>query len=135
MWVVTEHGFVSLVEDRDDPNTLQVRARVPEDITATFAGAVVYVAEGGDYRYRARVNRQEVADTVHAAVMTLSYQGHFKDVALGTSPPNDQRYDAYYDTWHAMAQMQDYAPYSRTPRPPRPRWEDEDDFYYREENE
>ncbi len=129
MWIVSINGFVSVVEDRDDPALLQVRARVPEDITATSPGAEVFIVPGADYRYRARVNRSEVADALRDAVLNIDYTSHFKDVMLATAPPNDERMDAMYDTWTAMAQMQDYAPYSTTPRPVRRRWEDDYDDY------
>lgn len=36
MWIFTQHGFLSLVEDRDDASLLQVRAREPENIAARF---------------------------------------------------------------------------------------------------
>lgn len=127
MWITTTEGFVSLVEDRDDPGVLQVRARVAEDITATFPGAHVVVLNGADYRYRARVNRADVADRLAAAVMALDYDSHFKDVALERSPANPDRYTAYYGTWAAMARMQDYAPYATTPRAAEPQWWDEED--------
>lgn len=133
MWIVTTNGFVSVVEDRADPDLLQVRARVPEDITATIPGAKVFTLPGSDYRYRARVNRQSVARVVAKAVRDIDYTSHFKDAAIAASPPNPERYSAYYGTWTALAEMQDYAPYSVTPRPARPRWEDEDDFFTREE--
>ena len=133
MWIVTTNGFLSVVEDRDDPKLLQVRARVPEDIKAHFPAAKVFVIEGADYRYRARVNRSEVADALRDAVLNIDYHSHFKDVAIASSPPNPERYEAYYGTWTALAEMQDYAPYSVTPRPARPRWEDEDDFFFTRE--
>lgn len=131
MWVTTTSGFVSIVQDRDDPAVLQVRARAPEDITATFPGAEVITTPGSDYRYRARVNRREVADVVSDAIMAISYESHFKDVAIAQSPPNHQRFAAYYACWSALAEMQDFAPYSTVPRPPRDRWED--DYPYDDE--
>lgn len=126
MWITTTEGFISIVRDRKDQSVLQVRARMPEDITANFPGAEVFVMAGADYRYRARVNRHEVADRLAAAVLAIDYDSHFKDVALERSPVNAERYSAYYGTWSAMARMQDYAPYSTTPRPEQPRWWEED---------
>jgi hypothetical protein len=126
MWITTTQGFVSIVEDRDNRELLQIRARVSEDITANFPGAEVLVVPGADYRYRARFNRRRVADQLAAAIMHLDYDSHFKDVALERSPANAERYSAYYGTWSAMARMQDFAPYSTTPRTKQaPWWEDE----------
>lgn len=101
-------------------------ARVSEDITATFPGAQVFIAEAGDYRYRARVNRQEVANRLHDAVMEIDYDSAFKDVALSTSPPNAERFRAMYGCWEALAEMQDYRPYSTVPRSEESQsWEDD----------
>jgi hypothetical protein len=136
MWILSTKGFISLVQDRKNPKMLQVRARDPQDIKAHFPRAKVVVIDGADYRYRARVNRRKVADTVHAAIMGLSYDSHFKDVAIACSPGNADRYEAYYGVWTALAKMQDWAPYASGPRASRTRWEDEDDFFdFREETE
>ena len=59
MWIFSEQGFVSLVQDRDDASKLQVRARVADDITDTFPGAELFTADGADYRYRARIDRRK----------------------------------------------------------------------------
>lgn len=126
MWIVTTSGFVSLVEDRADSGILQVRSRVAEDITAMFPTAEVMTIPGADYLHRARVDRREVANRLAAAVMGIDYTSHFKDVALERSPGSAERYAAYYGTWSAMARMQDYAPYSTTPRADEPRWWEED---------
>lgn len=127
MWLVTTEGFVSIVEDRDDPSMLQVRARMPEDISGNFPGAAVLVVAGADYRYRARVNRQEVADRLAAAAMAIDYTSHFKDVALERSAGSAERYGAYFGTWAAMARLQSHAPYSLTPRPAEPEWWEDDE--------
>lgn len=47
-------------------------------------------------------------------------------------PPNPERLNAMYDTWTAMARMQDYAPYSTVPRDQEPRWWDDDDDEWKE---
>ena len=127
MWITTTEGFVSLVQDRENPDVLQVRARDAADIVANFPNAEVFVVAGADYRYRARVNRREVADRLAAVVMALDYDSHFKDVALERSPANAQRHSAYYGTWSAMARMQDYPPYSTIPRSEEPSWWEEDE--------
>lgn len=126
MWLVTERGFVSLVEDRDDPNLLQVRGRVREDIEAMFPTAEVFDLPGADYLHRARVARKEVADTIHAAIMRLTYTSHFKDHAVQTCPPNPERLSALYGCWESLAEMQSHRPYSRVPRAVERRWWDDD---------
>ena len=126
MWIFSEKGFVSLVQDRDDASKLQVRARVADDITDTFPGVELFTADGADYRYRARIDRREVADVMHRAVMDIKYDSHFKEVAIEAST-HPGRWRAYYGVWTALAELQDYKPYSRVPRSLEPRW-DEDDW-------
>ena len=116
MWLFTRDGFLSLVQDRDNPDLLQVRARDRADILAHFPQAQVLDTAGADYAFRALVNRREVADTIHAAVMGLSYTSHAKEEMADASPPNPRRMSAYYTVWTALAEMQDPAPYSVTPR-------------------
>lgn len=117
MWLITTKGFLSLVQDRHDPDLLQVRARVQDDITRHFPGAKIIVAHGGDYRYRARISKAQVSVKMADMILNdLHYTGHFKDVALAqTKTPNGRR-TAYYAVWSAMAKMQDYAPYSKISR-------------------
>ncbi|MCA0294732.1 MAG: hypothetical protein LCH96_05325 [Actinobacteria bacterium] len=123
---MSEHGFLSIVEDKDDSGELQVRGRDAADIRAHFPDAEIITMTGADYRYRARIARETVAETLAQTIRGISYQSHFKDVALERSPANAERYSAYYGTWSAMARMQDYPPYSTTPRPEQPRWWEED---------
>lgn len=116
MWSITEHGFISLVEDKDDAEVLQVRGRDAADIRAHFPDARVYTADGADYRYRARVGREKVAQRLADLVRGISYQSHFKDTAVLSSPANPARLRALYGCWHSLAELQDYRPYSTVPR-------------------
>lgn len=122
MWLTTLEGFISIVQDRDDADLMQVRARVADDIAKHFPTADVLTMPGADYLYRARVPRTEVAAKIADMIMTASYTSHFKDEALAHSAPSPQRLSAYYSTWGAMAQMQPYAPYSTVPRDSEPGW-------------
>lgn len=120
MWIVSTNGFISLVQDRKNKDVLHVRARVADDISAHFPDATIQVFHGADYRYRALISREEVAAKMFDMINEMAYTSHFKDVALKTAPKNGSRHTAYYGTWNAMANMQDYAPYSKVPRPTRP---------------
>lgn len=112
MWLVLDKGFVSVVEHRDDPSRLLVRARVAEDILGIFGDDVEIVENPtADYLYRAVVSRERFADTVMAAVQALDYPSHFKDVAIERSAPVAGRPEAYYGTWTAMSRMQPTRPY------------------------
>lgn len=129
MWIFSKQGFISVVQDRDDADVLHVRARVRDDLESIFPTAHVVEMPGADYLYRARVNRDEVANRLRDEVLGLSYDSHFKDVALETAPRHPGRHGAMYATWSAMAELQPFAPYSTTPRGGRGRWfEDEEEY-------
>lgn len=73
MWLFTTQGFYSVVEDRDDPRWLLVRARTREDLAALGSqveGLEVFESADADYRWRARLLREEwlaaIAQLVHA---------------------------------------------------------------------
>lgn len=116
MWIVSTNGFISLVQDRKNKDVLHVRARVADDISAHFPDATIQVFHGADYRYRALISREEVAAKMFDMINEMSYTSHFKDVALRMAPKSAARHTAYYGTWNAMANMQDYAPYSTVSR-------------------
>jgi hypothetical protein len=112
MWLLLDTGFVSIVQHRDDPDLLLVRARVEDDITAVFGPDIaVQERHGADYLYGAVIPRTRVADVLASKVMALDYDSHVKDIAIQRSAPADGRSAAYYDTWSAMAQMQSIPPY------------------------
>jgi hypothetical protein len=116
MWIIGQYGFISLVQHRDDPEIMQVRARVREDILMYFPGVEIEMIVGADYLYRANVPRNIVAETVAAEILGYTVTSHVKDVAVQSSQPNAYRQSAYYACWRALAEMQPYAPYSRLPR-------------------
>lgn len=117
MWLMLDTGFVSVVQHKDDPEVLLVRARAAGDIESIFGSDVTVAVEpGADYLYRAEIGRTRVAEVLLKKVLALDYTSHAKDVALQRSPANPLRREAYYETWQAMALMQPYAPYTTVPR-------------------
>lgn len=123
IWIITKNGFISLVQDRDNPNMLQVRARVREDIERHFPTAYIRAVDGADYRYRARISKARVADKLATMVLDeLTYTSHFKDVAIAMDRGNMGRRTAYYAVWTALAGMQDWAPYATRSRAAQQQW-------------
>ena len=99
MWLMTEKGFVSVVEHRDDPDTLIVRARVPEDLK----GLGLEVSEfnkDADYRYRTYICRAYFAHIVMTAVMDLNYT-NFKSACP------DNRQEIYLSVWSTLIELED----------------------------
>ena len=73
MLLFTTQGFYSVVEDRDDPRWLLVRARTRGDLEALGSqveGIGIFESADADYRWRARLLREEwlaaVAQLAHA---------------------------------------------------------------------
>lgn len=102
MWAFLSGSFLSIVDKGDlTGSTLLVRARKAGDIEAVFPDAEVIEGGGTDYRYRARVDREQVAQAMADQVRAVTYP-NFK----GTVKDRD-RHDAYMDVWSAMMRFQD----------------------------
>ena len=123
MWLITTDGFISLVQDRHNHNMLQVRARVRADIERHFPSAYIYAVDGADYRYRARISKEKVALVIADKILNeLTYDSHFKDVAIAKDRGNAERRSAYYGVWTALAKLQDWAPYASRSRKDQAAW-------------
>lgn len=101
MWIFLSDSFLSIV-DKGDPagQTLLVRARRHGDIERVFPGADVVEGRGTDYRYRARIDREQVALAMAEQVRAIRYP-NFKGAVT-----DDERHQAYMDTWQAMVRFQ-----------------------------
>lgn len=101
MWIFLSDSFLSIVQKPDDKDTLTVRARIKGDIERVFPSAKVVDGQGTDYRFRAKIPRQEVAQALHDQVMKLT-ASNFK-----ASVKNRARHDAYMRVWQAMYRYQE----------------------------
>lgn len=101
MWIFLPNSFISVVQKPGDTDTLTVRARLPGDIETVFPRAIVKSNKGTDYKYRALVPRQTVAQVLHDQVMGLNWS-NFKGAVK-----NPKRHDAYLNVWSAMHAAQD----------------------------
>lgn len=100
MWIFLDNAFLSIVDKGGDGATLLVRARREGDLERVFPGAQVERTPRNDYRYRARVGREAVAQALAAAVRGITYP-NFKD-----SVRDRARHDAYMEVWRAMYAFQ-----------------------------
>lgn len=102
MWLFLNDAFLSVV-DKGDPSrhTLLVRGRRPGDIERVFPDAKVTEGEGTDYRFRARLPREAVAQRFADAARQIDY-GNFKG-----SVDDQERHDAYMKVWEAMYRYQE----------------------------
>jgi len=101
MWIFSSDSFISIVDKGDSSGqTLLVRGRCKGDIERAFPDAEVIEGGGTDYRYRARIDREVVAQRMADAVRDISYP-NFK-----SSVNEHDRHNAYMDVWDAMYQFQ-----------------------------
>lgn len=101
MWIFLNDSMLSVVQKRDDVETLTVRARIKGDIEAVFPNAQVSEGAGTDYRFRTKLPREVVAQAMFDRVMKLKYS-NFKG-----SVKDRKRHDAYMDVWQAMYSFQE----------------------------
>ena len=100
MWLCTSSSFLSVVASRDTPSLLLVRARVKGHIERVFPTAKTFTDVDADYRYRAFIDRTEVAKVIADRLLAIDYD-NFKD-----SVEDDQLHDAYLKVWSAMHKLQ-----------------------------
>jgi hypothetical protein len=93
--------MLSVVEHRNDPRVLIVRARLKGDLVAFF-GRNVTIDEtpDADYRWRTYVSRPRLKIAISREVDKIEYD-NFKN-----SVKNDARHDAYMKVWSAMLSAQ-----------------------------
>ena len=120
MWIHSEKGFLSIVEDLSNPDNLLVRARYDGDIERIF-GEDTYVISGAgsDYEFRAFVPREQVSAALHRMVDEIDYF-NFKDrmenvhrrQSKGETLPLDLinvKQGALHRVWEVMLQAQEEA--------------------------
>ena len=106
MWIFLNNAFLSIVDKGGDGSTLLVRARRPGDIERAFPDAAVKTTPGNDYRFRARIGRDAVAEALAQAVRAITYP-NFKG-----SVKEPDRHDAYMGVWQVMHRFQSHDPES-----------------------
>jgi hypothetical protein len=102
MWIFLSDAFLSVVADRDEPEgeRLLVRARREGDIERVFPEADVTTTPAADYRFRAWLPRERVAEVLMQQVEHLAY-ANFK------SSIRDHAYhEAAMGAWSVMHRYQ-----------------------------
>lgn len=101
MWIFLPGSHISVVLKPGDTDMLTVRARIAGDIESVFPQAAVEANKGTDYKYRARIPREQVAKVLHDQVMGLNWSNFKRAVK------DPKRHDAYMNVWRAMYAAQD----------------------------
>lgn len=102
MWVFTNRGFYSVVQDANDPGMLVVRARAKGDLIALrdfIPSLRIVVLPNRDYEFRAYVERIEWEAALVELVEDIDYS-NFKDSV--TAKQGKTRHDIYLRVWSAM---------------------------------
>jgi hypothetical protein len=107
VWIFTTQGFVSIVEDRNDSRNLLVRARLRGDIERLFPKVKVQETPTADYRFRASIPRELVADRLGRLPYETTYP-NFKDAVskVAADPHVDVRRFRYHGVWAEMLAAQ-----------------------------
>jgi len=107
---MTNFGFFSVVEKPGDKQAgvLTVRARVRDDLIALRNRYLPELGEieanaGTDYKYRARISRDALANAVARIVGDIDYQ-NFKS-SVGKEQGNERAH-VYTDVWNALYKLQ-----------------------------
>jgi hypothetical protein len=96
MWFCFNDAFVSVVEMKNKPGLLMVRARAHEHLTNLFGTeeyGAVHTTPEHDYRYRVYCTKEEWAAIVSKRIAEINYT-NFKD-----SVKDDKLHTLYEDFW------------------------------------
>ena len=77
MWLYTNQGHLSVVEDKNDRTRVVVRAR-NLDALAAFSDYSVYITPKADYKYRVNISKNHFEQWFINYVQTMNYT-NFKD--------------------------------------------------------
>jgi hypothetical protein len=121
MWLQTKYGFYSVIEHRDDVNTMMVRARCREDLEALcdevaagvrrdynngdaqgFDSDRIVFSPDADYHYRLIVPRAAWMEVALRLMTEIDYP-NFKS-AVGER--DKARADLYHDVWATLYRIQ-----------------------------
>jgi hypothetical protein len=101
MWIFTNKGFISVVEDKKDKNRMLVRARGKGHIDAIFPGAKVLKDAGTDYQYRTFLPRSEVVRVLAREINGIDYP-NYKDSIPQDDASGRKYHKACENVWFLM---------------------------------
>ena len=109
MWIFTQTGFLSVVENRADSHSLIVRARAEADIAALadFADQEVVEMLDADYRFRVQLPRVTFATFMREQIAEITYP-NFKGRLHehNHNAPAIEREQFAYRVWQAGCEYQ-----------------------------
>jgi hypothetical protein len=107
MWLFTQTGFFSVVQDYNDKAKLHIRSRFREDLERLRARYIPKLAikhtPRADYAYRAEISRRDYVLLAGALAAAVDYP-NFKDRV--TDEQGHDRHMLYMDVWTTMLRAQ-----------------------------
>ena len=100
MWIFSKDGFLSIVEHRNNPNMLVVRARVEGDIERYWPEQRIWITPDADYLYRAVITKERAAAVLWKMVKEIDYD-KFKPAVT-----DHRRSRWYLKVWEILDHMQ-----------------------------
>lgn len=109
MWVFTQDGFVSAVENSDKPGEMVVRSRdrASLELLSDLTGSEIVELQHRDYEYRVFVTKQDFANWLVSHVEEIDYS-NFKNRLWRTR--GDVYHDAANEVWGTMLSVSDKYP-------------------------
>ena len=105
MWIFTPTAFVSIVAHRRNPHVLLVRARLKGDLERLFPGCKVVETRRADYRFRAEIARERVAQVVADQLLGVEYD-NVKDAIPRRGEVHQLRSRSMHRVWGVMHDAQ-----------------------------
>jgi len=93
MWLFTKNSFISVVQHRERPDDVLVRARVKDHLTRLFPEKATQIQrdDDADYRWRLLIPKQELADRISGYILQDLDYDNFK-AAQETDDPAWSRF-------------------------------------------
>lgn len=108
MWIITKHGFVSIVQHHSDAGRFLVRARDEEDLKQLLAVAhlplSIAQSSDSDYRYRTTLSAAQLGKLFDALALSIDYP-NFKN-HVGQDLRQRKRLPLYHQIWHLLQSLQ-----------------------------
>tara|TARA_B110000503_G_scaffold88259_1_gene133840 strand:- start:16282 stop:16611 length:330 start_codon:yes stop_codon:yes gene_type:complete len=106
MWLFTETGFVSVVQDREDSTKMWVRARDKKSLQPLMDlyGVEIVGVKRSDYPHRVAISRSQFVDWLVELGETLNYD-NYKTRAAKTRGHDFAH--PLHDVWETMLILED----------------------------
>jgi hypothetical protein len=117
MWLMTKHGFYSIVEKNKETGEFHIRSRVRKDLAnlvehVPLTGTEIHNTKSADYPFRLIVGKDEVLAVMEFLGETLDY-ANFKG-KIARTPDQKQKHDLYTQVWGLLSDA--FGAYGRTGR-------------------